>query len=30
MTGTSVQLSAADGDVFDWTFPWSEWLNLPA
>ncbi len=30
VTGTSVQLSAADGDVFDWTFPWSEWLNLPA
>ena len=23
--GTSVPLSAADGDIFDWTIPWSEW-----
>jgi len=30
ITGTSVQLSASDGDLFDYTVPWSEWQNLSA
>lgn len=30
VTGTSVQLSAADGDLFDWTIPWDKWLKLSA
>jgi len=30
ITGTSVQLSARDGDLFDYTVPWSEWQNLSA
>ena len=30
VTGTSVQLSDADGDVFDWTITWSDWLKLSA
>ena len=30
VTGTSVKLSAADGDMFDYTIPWSEWLALSA
>ena len=30
ITGTSVQLSASDGDMFDYTVPWSEWQNLSA
>jgi lipoprotein-anchoring transpeptidase ErfK/SrfK len=30
VTGTNVQLSPADGDLFDWTVPWSEWLRLSA
>ena len=30
VTGTSVQLGPADGDLFDWTVPWSEWLSLSA
>ena len=25
-TGTSVQLSAADGDIYDWAYSWDEWL----
>ena len=28
VTGTSVNLSAADGDLFDWTYPWAEWNHL--
>ncbi|HOZ59672.1 MAG TPA: Ig-like domain-containing protein [Nakamurella multipartita] len=28
VTGTSVQLSPADGDIFDWAIPWSEWTAL--
>ena len=28
VTGTSVQLSPADGDIFDWAIPWSEWTTL--
>ena len=30
ITGTSVQLSARDGDMFDYTVPWSEWRSLSA
>ena len=30
VTGTSVRLSEADGDLFDWTIPWSRWLTLSA
>ena len=30
VTGTNVQLSAADGDLFDWTVSWSEWQALSA
>ena len=30
VTGTSVALSPKDGDVFDWTIPWSEWQGLSA
>jgi len=30
VTGTSVQLSPADGDVYDWAIPWSEWKTLSA
>jgi len=28
VTGTSIGLSAEDGDLFDWTYSWSEWKNL--
>ncbi len=27
VTGTSVQLSEADGDYYQWAIPWSEWLK---
>jgi lipoprotein-anchoring transpeptidase ErfK/SrfK len=30
VTGTSVQLSADDGDLYDWTIPWSKWLTMSA
>lgn len=30
VTGTSVQLSPADGDIFDWAVPWDEWTALSA
>lgn len=30
VTGTSAKLSPSDGDVFDWTIPWNEWLGLSA
>ncbi|MET0967406.1 MAG: Ig-like domain-containing protein [Nakamurella sp.] len=30
VTGTSVQLSPADGDIYDWAIPWSEWTTLSA
>jgi lipoprotein-anchoring transpeptidase ErfK/SrfK len=30
VTGTSVQLSDADGDLYDWTIKWSDWLKLSA
>ena len=26
VTGTSVPLSAADGDIYDWAYTWDEWL----
>ena len=25
VTGTSVPLSAADGDIYDWAIPWDQW-----
>ena len=28
VTGTSVQLSAADGDIYDWAMSWEEWKAL--
>jgi lipoprotein-anchoring transpeptidase ErfK/SrfK len=28
VTGTSVPLSKADGDLYDWTIPWSTWTTL--
>jgi len=30
VSGTSVALSAADGDLFDWTIAWDKWLMLSA
>jgi lipoprotein-anchoring transpeptidase ErfK/SrfK len=30
VTGTSVPLSAADGDIYDWAIPWSQWQTLSA
>ena len=30
ITGTSVQLSAADGDIYDWALSWSQWTALSA
>jgi len=27
-TGTSVQLSADDGDIFDWALTWDQWKAL--
>jgi lipoprotein-anchoring transpeptidase ErfK/SrfK len=28
VTGTSVQLSAADGDIYDWALTWNEWQAI--
>ena len=28
VTGTSVQLSAADGDIYDWALTWEQWKAL--
>src|ERR1700712_1232325 len=28
VTGTSIQLSSSDGDMFDWTYSWNTWKNL--
>lgn len=28
VTGTDVQLSPSDGDLFDWAIPWSQWVSL--
>jgi hypothetical protein len=30
VTGTSIPLSAADGDLYDWTIDWSTWKGLSA
>jgi lipoprotein-anchoring transpeptidase ErfK/SrfK len=30
VTGTPIQLSARDGDVYDWTVPWSTWKGQSA
>lgn len=30
VTGTSVPLSKADGDIWDWTVPWDQWLTMSA
>ncbi|MDQ3761166.1 MAG: Ig-like domain-containing protein [Actinomycetota bacterium] len=30
VTGSSVPLSAADGDIYDWTVPWDEWQSMSA
>jgi lipoprotein-anchoring transpeptidase ErfK/SrfK len=28
VTGTTIDLSASDGDLFDWTYSWAQWKNL--
>ena len=30
VTGTSVPLSPADGDIYDWTYSWEDWKALSA
>jgi len=30
VTGTSIPLSAGDGDLYDWTIPWAEWQKMSA
>lgn len=30
ITGSSIALSATDGDVYDWTVPWSQWVSMSA
>lgn len=30
VTGTDVNLSEADGDLWDWTVPWEEWKQMSA
>jgi lipoprotein-anchoring transpeptidase ErfK/SrfK len=30
VTGTSIQLSYADGDIWDWAVPWDEWTSMSA
>lgn len=30
VTGTSIQLSYLDGDIWDWTVDWSEWESMSA
>lgn len=30
ITGTSIQLSQADGDIYDWTIDWDDWLSRSA
>ncbi|WP_280358150.1 L,D-transpeptidase [Nocardia otitidiscaviarum] len=30
VTGTRIQLSAADGDIYDWTIDWSTWKSMSA
>jgi lipoprotein-anchoring transpeptidase ErfK/SrfK len=30
VTGTSIDLSYADGDIWDWAVPWDEWATMSA
>ncbi len=30
VTGSPTTLSAADGDIYDWTVPWQDWLAMSA
>lgn len=30
VTGTSIELSEADGDIYDWTIDWPTWLSMSA
>ena len=30
MTGTSIELSYADGDIWDWAVGWDEWKSMSA
>ena len=30
VTGTSIQLSYADGDIWDWAIDWDEWVSMSA
>ena len=30
VTGSSVPLSPADGDIYDWTVPWDNWVSMSA
>ena len=30
VTGTSIQLSYADGDIWDWAIGWDEWVSMSA
>ncbi|CAN3126937.1 L,D-transpeptidase [Mycobacterium sp. smrl_JER01] len=30
VTGTRLQLSYADGDIWDWAVPWDEWVTMSA
>ncbi len=30
VTGTSIQLSYADGDIWDWAVGWDEWVSMSA
>jgi lipoprotein-anchoring transpeptidase ErfK/SrfK len=30
VTGTSIELSYADGDIWDWAVPWDEWVTMSA
>ena len=30
VSGSSVPLSAQDGDIWDWTVPWEQWRELSA
>nr|WP_211176699.1 Ig-like domain-containing protein [Pseudonocardia acidicola] len=30
VTGSTVALSAADGDIYDWTIPWATWRTMSA
>jgi hypothetical protein len=30
VTGTSIQLSYSDGDIWDWAVDWDTWLSMSA